>query len=69
MESTERTIMIVKIEVLKEAAEALAELERERAQIPSVPAQRSRFGIKDSIKQIEAIIDACQTRMENDNDE
>jgi hypothetical protein len=69
MNSTERTIMIIKIECLKEAIEALSELERERAQIASVSAQRSRFGIKDSIRQIRAIIEACETRMENDNDE
>jgi hypothetical protein len=67
--ATERTIMIIKIEVLKEAAEALAELERERAQVASVSAQRSRFGIKDSIRQIQEIIEACEARMESDNDE
>ena len=61
--------MIIKVEVLKEAIEALYELERERAQVASVPAQRSRFGIKDSIRQIRAIIEACEARMENDNDE
>ena len=61
--------MIIKVEVLKEAIEALTELESERAKEPSVPAQRSRFGIKDSIRQIQAIIDACGKRMEDENDE
>ena len=69
MNATERTIMIIKVEVLKEAIEALTELESERAKEPSVPAQRSRFGIKDSIRQIQAIIDACGKRMEDENDE
>lgn len=69
MNSTERMIMIIKIEVLKEAVEALTELEAERAKEPSVPAQRSRFGIKDSIRRIRAIIEACENRMEKDNDE
>jgi hypothetical protein len=64
MNSTERTIMIIKIEVLKEAVEALAELESERAKVSSVSSQRSRFGIKDSIQQLNEIIDACQSRME-----
>jgi len=61
--------MIIKVEVLKEAIEALTELEAERATKPTVPAQRSRFGIKDSIRQIQAIIEACEARMENGNDE
>jgi hypothetical protein len=69
VKATERTIIFIKVEVLKEAIEALTELEAERAKEPSVPAQRSRFGIKDSIRQIRAIIEACEARMENDNDE
>lgn len=69
MKATERTIIFIKVEVLKEAIEALTELEAERAKEPSVPAQRSRFGIRDSIRQIQAIIEACEARMENDNDE
>jgi hypothetical protein len=67
--ATERTIMIIKVAVLREAIEALTELEAERGQSPTVPAQRSRFGIKDSIRQLHAIIEACETRMEKDNDE
>jgi hypothetical protein len=69
MNSTERTIVLIKIEALKEAIEALTELEAERAKEPSVPAQRSRFGIKDSIRQLHAIIEACGKRMEDDDDE
>ena len=69
MNTTERTIMIIKVEVLKEAVEALTELEAARAKEPSVPAQRSRFGIKDSIRQLHAIIEACESRMEKNDDE
>jgi hypothetical protein len=61
--------MLIKVEVLKEAVEALAELESERAKEPSVPAQRSRFGIRDSIRQIQAIIEACEARIGKGNDE
>jgi hypothetical protein len=68
MNSTERTIKLVKIEALKEAVEALESLAGFRRRTATVTAQREIFGIRASIDHINEEIEVRQGELEEDND-
>lgn len=69
MNSTERTVKLIKLETLKEAVEELESLAGFRRRTATVSAQREIFGIRASIDHINEEIEARQGELDAVNNE